>query len=111
VHIVGQLPLHQACPEVDNDLQDALSGAWDEVARPSSVAITFQVQHHAVFDVVPAVESPHLYHQMRRAVHGLRCDGGDDQAHTVRMVVRFVDADDSSRVAITDIVVDDPAEQ
>jgi hypothetical protein len=110
VHIVGQLPLHQACPEVDDDLQDALAAAWDDVAKPSAVTVTFKVQRHAVFDVAPAADSPYLYHQIRRAVHGLRCDSGDDQEHTVRLVVRFVDAEDSSRVAITDVVLDDQAQ-
>jgi hypothetical protein len=59
--------------------------------------VDFKLQRHHVYDVRPATDSPRLYHQIRHAVHGLSCDGGDDQAHAVRFMVRFVDND--SRLA------------
>lgn len=100
VDVVGQLPLRQACPAVDPaDLADALAPAWDDAARPSAVAVTFKVQRHHVYDVAPATASARTFHQIRHVVHGLRCDGGDDQAHVVRFVVRFVDGTGASRVA------------
>jgi hypothetical protein len=100
VNVVGQLPLRDACPSVDpRDLADQLAPAWDAAAKPSTVEVSFRVQRHHVYDVAPATDSPRVFHQIRHAVHGLRCDGGDDQAHSVRLVVRFVD----SRLAVTDV--------
>ena len=100
VNVVGQLPLRDACPSVDpRDLADQLAPAWDAAAKPSTVEVSFRVQRHHVYDVAPATDSPRVFHQIRRAVHGLRCDGGDDQVHSVRLVVRFVDP----RLAVTDV--------
>jgi hypothetical protein len=100
VNVVGQLPLRDACPSVDpRDLADQLAPAWDAAAKPSTVEVSFRVQRHHVYDVAPATDSPRVFHQIRHAVHGLRCDGGDDQPHSVRLVVRFVD----SRLAVTDV--------
>ena len=110
VEVVGQLPLREACASVDADLAEALLGAWDDAAKPSTVAVTFKVQGHAVYDVVPQSDSARTFHQIRRAVHGLRCDGGDAVAHNVRFTVRFVDGAQESRVAaIADAVVADPS--
>ena len=102
VEVVGQMPLRDACASVDADLPDALLGAWDDAAKPSAVAVTFKVQGHAVYDVQPQSDSPRAFHQIRRAVHGLRCDSRDAVAHNVRFVVRFVDAAHESRVAVVD---------
>ena len=102
VEVVGQMPLRDACAAVDADLPGALLGAWDDAAKPSAIAVTFKVQGHAVYDVVPQSDSPRAFHQIRRAVHGLRCDGGDAAVHDVRFVVRFVDGADESRVAAID---------
>ena len=100
VEVVGQMPLRDACASVDADLAEALLGAWDDAAKPSTVAVTFKVQGHAVYDVVPQSDSPRTFHQIRRAVHGLRCDGGSDGVHSVRFVVRFVDGGGDRRVAL-----------
>ena len=105
VDVVGQMPLRDACPAADADLADALLGAWDDADKPSAVAVTFKVQRHAVYDVAPQSASARAFHQIRRAVHGLRCDGCNDEVHTVRFVVRFVDGEDG-RVAL---VADDPS--
>ena len=111
VNVVGQLPLRQACPTVDAaELADALAPAWSDADKPSAVAVAFKVQRHHVYDVAPATGSARTFHQIRRVVHGLDCNGGDDQAHAVRFVVRFVKGADDSRVAtIGDVVVDDPS--
>ena len=110
VNVVGQLPLREACQSVDADLDGALTSAWDDAAKPSAVAVTFKVQRHHVYDVAPQSDSPAAFHQIRRAVHGLRCDGGDDAVHSVRFVVRFVDVRHDSRVAtLADDLVDEPA--
>ena len=106
VDVVGQLPLREACPSADVDVADALVGAWDDADKPSAVAVTFKVQRHAVYDVAPQSASARAFHQIRRAVHGLRCDGGNDEVHTVRFVVRFVDGNGDKRVAL---VTDDPS--
>jgi hypothetical protein len=109
VDVVGQLPLSAACPDVDTaDLADELAPAWRDAARPSAVAVRFTVQGGHVYDVVPDTASPRTFHQIRRAVHGLSCDAGDDEAHAVRLLVRFVDDDAAgSRVAGV-VVADDP---
>jgi len=52
--------------------------------------VTFAVQHRSVYRVKPQTDSPRVLHQIRRAVHDLRCNGSDDAVHTVRFVVRFV---------------------
>ena len=111
VDVVGQLPLRQACPTVDiADLADSLAIAWDDADKPSAVAVTFKVQHQHVYEVAPATGSARTYHQIRHVVHGLACNGGDDQAHAVRFVVRFEAGADAPRVAaIADVVVDDPS--
>ena len=110
VDVVGQLPLRQACPAVDAaDLADALVPAWQDAAKPSAVAVTFKVQRHHVYDVAPATDSPRTFHQIRRVVHGLACDGGDDQAHAVRFIVRFVDGPGSRLATISDVASDDPS--
>ena len=93
VNVVGQLPLRDACPTVDTrDLADQLAASWDDAAKPATVEVSFKVQHRHVYDVQPATGSLRVLHQIRRAVAGLRCDGGDDQAHAVRFVVRYVDS-------------------
>jgi hypothetical protein len=111
VNVVGQLPLRQACPTVDAaDLADALAPAWADAEKPSTIAVTFKVQRQHVYDVAPATESPRTFHQIRHVVHGLDCDGGDDQAHAVRFIVVFVDGASGSHVAtIGDVVVGDPS--
>jgi hypothetical protein len=111
VDVVGQLPLRQACPTVDAaDLADALVPAWNDADKPSAVVVAFKVQQHHVYDVVPATGSARTFHQIRHVVHGLSCNGGDDRAHAVRFVVRFVDrAGDSRMAAASDVVADDPA--
>ena len=92
VHVVGQLPLRDACPSVDTrDLADQLAPTWDDAAKPSTVEVSFKVQRQHVYDVRPATDSPRVLHRIRRAVAGLSCDGGDDQAHAVHLVVRYVD--------------------
>ena len=104
VDVVGQLPLHAACPGVDTaDLADELAPAWADARHPSAVAVRFKVQGSHVYDVVPDTDSSRTYHQIRRAVHGLSCETGDDQAHAVRLVVRFVDGDAGSRVARVEV--------
>jgi len=108
VHVAGQLPLRAACPAVDTeDLADDLAPAWADARVPSSVVVRFKVKDGHVYDVVPETASPRTWHQVRRAVHGLSCDAGDDQAHSVRLVVRFVDRDADPRLARVE-VSDDP---
>jgi hypothetical protein len=98
VDVVGQLTLRDACPGVDTrDLADELATTWDDAAKPSTVEVNFKLQHHHVYDVQPATPSPRTWHAIRRAVHGLHCDGVDDQPHAVRFLVRYVD--DGRRVA------------
>ena len=102
VHVVGRLPLRDACPAVDTrDLADELVDAWEAAPKPSSVEVDFKLQRHHVYDVQPVTASRRAYHQIRHAVHGLRCDGGDDQPHAVRFVVRYVD--DGTRLATTTV--------
>ena len=91
VDVVGQMPLAEACPAASAELADALVGAWDDAAKPSTVDVTFKLQRHAVYDVAPQAASARTFHQIRRAVQELRCDGGGDGVHSVRFVVRFVD--------------------
>lgn len=106
VHVLGQMPLRAACPAVDlHDLADDLAPTWDDAAKPSAVEVNFKVQRHHVYDVQSATELPRVSHQIRRAVHGLACDGGDDQAHSVRFVVRFVGND--RRLAMIDVATAD----
>jgi hypothetical protein len=108
VDVVGQLPLQDACPGVDtHDLADQLAATWDAAAKPSTVEVNFKLQRQHVYDVQPATDSPRVYHQIRHAVHGLRCDAGDDQAHAVRFVVRFVD--DGTRLATISLADGDAA--
>src|SRR6202000_3041737 len=92
----AQMPRRDPCPPPDADWPNALLGAWDDADKPSAVAVTFKVQRHAVYDVVPQSGSARTFHQIRRAVQGLRCDGGNDEVHTVRFVARFVDGNDPS---------------
>jgi hypothetical protein len=104
VDVVGQLPLRDACPSVDaRDLADQLASTWDAAAKPSSVEVRFKVQRHHVYDVEPATDSPRVYHDVRHAVHGMTCDGGDDRAHAVRFVLRFVDADRQAATAAVSV--------
>ena len=108
VDVVGQLPLRDACPSVDmRELADQLAPTWDAAAKPSTVEVNFKLQRQHVYDVQPATDSPRVYHQIRHAVHGLHCDAGDDQAHAVRLVVRFVD--DGSRLATISLADGDAA--
>lgn len=108
VDVMGQLPLHQACPDLDDeDLADELSTAWEDVQKPAAVAVTFTLQNHHVYDVAPQSDSLRAAHRIRHVVHGLRCDGGDDQPHGVRFVIRFVERDDGTRVAsISEVALD-----
>lgn len=102
--VVGQLPLRTACPSVDDAaLADDLVAAWSAAGKPSSVVVTFKVQGHHVYDVAPGTDSPRTFHAIRHVVHQLACDGGDDQAHGVRFVIRFVDGErDMPAMAIRD---------
>jgi hypothetical protein len=100
VHVVAHLPLRDACPTVDTrELADELVDAWEAASKPSSVTVDFKLQRQHVYDVQPATDLPRVYHQIRHAVHSLNCDSGDDRAHAVRFVVRFVDGDSGARVA------------
>ena len=85
VHVVGRLPLRDACPAVDTrDLADELVDAWEAAPKPSSVEVDFKLQRRHVYDVQPATDLPRVYHLIR---------------HAVRFVVRFVDGDAGARVA------------
>jgi len=100
VNVVGNLTLRDACPAVDTrELADELIPAWDDAVKPSTVVVDFTLERGHVYQVRPATDSPRLYHQIRRAMHGLPCDAGDDRSHAVRFVVRFVDGDDGTRLA------------
>ena len=96
----GQMSLRDACPMGDVDLAEDLADAWDDAVKPSSVAVTFEVQHRSVYRVKPQTDSPRVLQQIRRAVHGLRCNGGDDAAHTVHFVVRFVPRAQDARAVL-----------
>jgi len=100
VDVIGQMSLHEACPSGDADLAEALAGAWDDAVKPSSVAVTFEVRRRSVLHVTPQTDSPRTMHQIRRAVYGLRCNGGDDAVHRVRIVVRFVRPAQNARVVL-----------
>lgn len=101
VHVVGQLSLRDACPDEDpRDLADQLAPAWEDATRPSTVEVNFRVRRQHVYDVTPATDVPRVRHQIRRAVNGLRCEGGDDEAHAVRVVVGFVERADARSAAI-----------
>ena len=100
VDVVGQMSLQDACPSGDADLAEALAGAWDDAVKPSSVAVTFELQRHSVYSIAPQTNSARALHQIRRAVQGLRCNGGDDAVHTVRFVVQFVDRAQNARVVL-----------
>ena len=100
VDVVGQMPLSEACPQAGAELADALVGAWDAAPKPSTVAVTFKLQHHAIYDVAPQSASARVYHQIRHAVPELQCDGGSDGVRSVRFVVRFVDTEGDARVAL-----------
>lgn len=109
VDVVGALPLHEACPDADDaTLADELATAWQDAPRNAAIAVSFRVQGHHLVDVQPQTTSLRTFHQIRHVVHGLRCDGGDDQAHSVRFVLRFVDEPgDGPRVATIDATDDD----
>lgn len=113
VDVAGALPLHEACPEADDaTLADELANAWQDAPRNSAIAVDFRVQGHHVYDVQPQTTSLHTLHQIRRVVHGMRCDGGDDEAHSVRFVLRFVDSSgDGPRVAIVEMDGDDDTDR
>ena len=100
VDVVAQVPLQEVCPAAEADLAQALAGAWDDAAKPSTVGVTFELHRHSVYGVVPQTDSARAFHQIRRAVHALRCDGGDDAVHTVRFDVRFVDGTPDAQVAL-----------
>jgi hypothetical protein len=101
--VVDQMPMHRACPAVAAaDLADALNDAWDDAGKPSAVDVTFKVQRHHVYAVAPATGSARTWHQIRHALNGLHCDGGDDQVHAVRFTVRFEDRAGAARVAAVD---------
>ncbi len=100
VDVVGQLALRDACPAGDAALADSLAGAWDDAAKPSTVEVTFELRRQRVYDVAPRTDSARVFHQIRRAVRGLQCDGGDDATHTVRFIVRFADRVQVERVAM-----------
>ncbi len=112
VDVVGALPLHEACPaSADGALADELSTAWEDAPRDTAIPVSFKVQGHHVYDVAPLTGSERTYHRIRHAVHVMSCDGGDDEAHSVRFVVRFVDEPhDGPRVA-TIAEADDDAER
>jgi len=100
VEVVAQMPLQEACPSGEIDLAQSLAGAWDDAVKPSTVGVTFELHRHSVYGVVPQTDSPRTFHEIRRAVHALRCDGGDESVHTVRFVVRFVDRTPDARIAL-----------
>lgn len=109
VDVVGALPLHEACPDVDDGtLADELATAWQDAPRGAVVTVNFKVQGRHVYDVAPQTGSVRTFHQIRHAVHQMSCDGGDDRAHAVRFVVRFVDEPgDAPRVAMITEADDD----
>ena len=100
VDVLGQMPLRDACPSGDADLARALTRAWDDAVKPSTVAVSFELHRHSVYGVVPQTDSARAFHEIRRAVHALRCDGGDAAVHTVRFVVRFVDGTPDPQIAL-----------
>jgi len=106
VDVLGTLALHDACDVDDQALADEFATAWRDAPRNSDITVDFKVQGPHVFDVLPHTHAWNTYHQIRRVVHGMRCNSGDEQAHSVRFVVRFIDkpenASHASQVAIAD---------
>ena len=110
VQIVGHLPLHDACPGVDDELSEDLVQAWNDADTPVTVPVEFKLRGSDVFDVVPAASSPRLERQVRRAVRGLQCDSHDDQVHIVDLVVRFVARDGVHVATLEQVAIDDGAQ-
>ena len=112
VHVVGRLPVHEACLAIDDDLSDELSDdlaqAWQDAEVPVTVPVQFKLRGDRVFDVIPTAQSSRLQQQVRRAVRSLQCDSHDDQVHLVNVIVRFVDrADGSHEDSVTQLAIDD----
>jgi len=110
VQILGHLPLHEACPAIDDELPDELVQAWNDTDKPVSVPVQFKLRGDKVYDVLASADSPRLFRRVRRAVRSLQCDSHDDQVHTVNLIVRFEDHHAGAPDAITQVAIDDSPE-
>ena len=95
VEVRGQTPVRtdvQAlCPDVSNELQDALVNTVKEVASSAVIDVRFELQGSRVGDVQVGNGPAKYQRALRRAVRGLQCEAKDAELQTVAMRVRFVD--------------------
>ena len=95
VEVRGQAPVRtdvQAlCPDVNNELQDALVGAVQEVASSAVIDVRFELQGSRVGEVKVGNGPAKYQRALRRAVRGLQCEAKEAEPQSVAMKVRFLD--------------------
>jgi len=88
------------CPDVDDELEDALAATVRERAEPAVIDVRFQVQNGRV-GAVDLGAGPLAYRRLiRRTIHGLSCDSGDTKRYTVSLRVQIQDAPGAPAVAL-----------
>jgi len=79
------------CPDVDDELEDALAATVRDRAESADIDVRFLLHDGRISEVAMS-DAPLPYRRMlRRAVHGLSCDSGDNKSYTVSLRVRIVD--------------------
>lgn len=83
--------IHSLCPDVDDDIEDTMAATVRERAVPANIDVRFQLQEGRISEIALS-EAPLPYQRMlKRALHGLSCDSGDNKSYTVSLHVRIVD--------------------
>lgn len=101
VTIEGQrvADVRAACPDVDEDLNDALWKLVRDEGESGTTEVRFLLRGSRISQV--QVEGgPRAYHRgIRRAVRALGCESADGSAHMAHLRIQFI-ADAPERVAL-----------
>jgi hypothetical protein len=110
VEVRGSAPVRTdvraLCPDVANELHDALVKTVQDVATAAVIDVRFELAGDRVGDVQTGAGPARYQRMLKRAVRDLQCDSGSATPQTVALRVRFVDPfDRSTRSAAAGVVI------
>lgn len=109
VEVRRQIPVSTACPNVVQDMSEALGRVAWEIGTPSEVLVDFKLDGDKISDVKASTGHWEFRAPVRRAVRRLACHSPGEGAYTVRFRVVFVYPDDPASAAAAAVLSTDTA--
>lgn len=93
-----------ACEAFDDQMQSVLAPVMRDREILGDVFVQFNLERGRVFNV-HTEQGPFVYRRaIKRALHRLNCDAGDEVSHAVSLVIHFVGWRGTEEVAVIDVL-------